>query len=185
MCMEYKRYSRQPYMTLFSMFDSISEVLTGKLRQLERQGFSPDRGFIFGFSYGGRLAVEAGHRIGPKRLGQIDICDIAGPMFDFRKAFVDHRRAAQNVQCIYTSRDKGSRHTTACSQNWKMGNCGWSQVAAQSPPMGSHGLCPYFYLSAFTNDFVAVKKPQECGARSMARNWPQGFKMGYMEQRKG
>lgn len=105
-------------------------------------------------------------------------------MFDFRKAFVDHRRAAKNVQCIFTSRDKGSRHTTACHQNWKMGNCGWSQVAAQDPPLGSHGLCPYFYLSAFSNDFPAVRKPAECGSRRMAGSWPAGFKMGYTESRK-
>lgn len=105
-------------------------------------------------------------------------------MFDFRKAFVDHRRAAKNVQCIFTSRDKGSRHTTACHQNWKMGNCGWSQVAAQDPPLGSHGLCPYFYLSAFSNDFPAVRKPAECGSRRMAGSWPVGFKMGYTESRK-
>lgn len=72
MCMDYKRYSRQPYMSLFGMFDSLSEVLAGKLRQLERQGFAPERGFIFGFSYGGRLALEASHRFGPKRISQID-----------------------------------------------------------------------------------------------------------------
>lgn len=59
-------------MALFGMFDAISEVLAGKLRQMERQGFSPDRGFIFGFSYGGRLALEAAHRYGPKRIKQID-----------------------------------------------------------------------------------------------------------------
>lgn len=70
--MDYSRYSRQAYMALFGMFDSISEVLAGKLRQMERQGFSPDRGFIFGFSYGGRLALEGAHRYGPKRIKQID-----------------------------------------------------------------------------------------------------------------
>lgn len=203
--MDYSPYSRQPYMKLFSHFDSLAEILAGKLRQMERYGFSPDRGFMFGFSYGGRLALESAQRLGPKRINQIDskkrrgdlvllpvhspqnpilVCDVAGPLFDFRKALVDHRRAAKNVQCIFTSRDKGSRHTTACHQNWKMGNCGWSQPAAQDPPMGSHGLCPYLYLSAFTNDFPAVSKPAECGSRRIARNWPSGFKMGYTEHRK-
>lgn len=71
-CMDYSRYSRQAYMALFGMFDSISEVLAGKLRQLERQGLSPDQGFLFGFSYGGRLALEAAQRFGPKRMSQID-----------------------------------------------------------------------------------------------------------------
>lgn len=50
--------------------------------------------------------------------------------------------------------------------------------------MGSHGLCPYFYLSAFTNDFTAVPKPTECGSRRLASQWPRGFKMGYTETRK-
>lgn len=57
-----------------------------------------------------------------KFISKLTVCDIAGPMFDFRKALTDYRRAAKNVQCIFTSRDKGSRHTTACHQNWKMGN---------------------------------------------------------------
>lgn len=60
------------YMQLFGNFDSIAEVLAGKLRQMERLGFSPDRAFLFGFSYGGRLAVEAAQRFGPKRINQID-----------------------------------------------------------------------------------------------------------------
>lgn len=72
MCMDYNRYSRLPYMQLFSHFDAIAEVLAGKLRQLERLGFSPDRGFLFGFSYGGRLALEAAQRFGPKKISKID-----------------------------------------------------------------------------------------------------------------
>lgn len=60
------------YMQLYGNFDSIAEVLAGKLRQMERLGFSPDQAFLFGFSYGGRLAVEAAQRFGPKRINQID-----------------------------------------------------------------------------------------------------------------
>lgn len=72
MCMDFSRYSRLPYVQLFAHFDSIAEVLAGKLRQLERLGFSPERAFIFGFSYGGRLALEAAQRFGPRRINQID-----------------------------------------------------------------------------------------------------------------
>lgn len=71
-CMDYNKYSRMAYMQLYGNFDSIAEVLAGKLRQMERLGFSPDQAFLFGFSYGGRLAVEAAQRFGPKRINQID-----------------------------------------------------------------------------------------------------------------
>lgn len=107
---------------------------------------------------------------------------MAGPGFDFRLP-VNHRLAAQNVQCIHTSRDKGTRHYN-CHQDWRLGNCGFSQNAAMDPPYGSHGLCPYMYISAFDHNFLAVEKPQECPARSSATKWPENFKMGYMEDRK-
>lgn len=183
--MDYGVYaSAERYLRLFRQFDPITEVLAGKLRLMESIGFDLGQGFIFGFSYGGHVAVEASKRVGVRRLEAIDICDIAGPAFDFRRAHIDHRSAAKNVQCIHTSRDKGSRHTTTCHQNWKMGTCGWFQTAAADPPKGSHGLCPYFYLSAFTNDFLAVPKPMGCMARKLASHWPSGFKMGYNEHRK-
>ncbi|XP_055692306.1 uncharacterized protein LOC129795246 [Lutzomyia longipalpis] len=184
-CMDYGGYaSADRYLRLFRQFDPITEILAGKLRLMEAMGFNLGQGFIFGFSYGGHVAVEASKRVGVRRLEAIDICDIAGPAFDFRRAHIDHRNAARNVQCIHTSRDKGSRHTTTCHQNWKMGTCGWFQTAAADPPKGSHGLCPYFYLSAFSNDFLAVPKPMGCMARKPARYWPEGFRMGYREPRK-
>lgn len=43
-----------------------------------------------------------------------------------------------------------------------MGNCGKDQVAAGQPPLGSHGLCPYFYTSAFVHRFAAIAKPSTC-----------------------
>lgn len=110
-------------------------------------------------------------------------CEPAGPGFDHRSPSPDHRPAAQNVQCIHTSSDKGTRHTASCHQNWKMGNCGLSQIGASAPPLGSHGLCPYFYNAAFKYDFYASEKPTECRTRHMANSWPNGFKMGYMENR--
>lgn len=107
---------------------------------------------------------------------------MAGPGFD-GKPITDHRLAAENVQCIHTSRDKGTRYSL-CHQNWKMGNCGESQVAASDPPFGSHGLCPYFYNAAFKNNFYAVEKPNACRSKVAASQWPKDFKMGYMEERK-
>ena len=107
---------------------------------------------------------------------------MAGPGFDFRPQ-ADHKLSAKNVQCIHTSRDKGT-HRYNCHQDWRLGNCGYSQDAASDPPFGSHGLCPYIYLSAFNNDFYAIPKPFECNSRSPSLYWPQNFRMGYFESNK-
>lgn len=107
---------------------------------------------------------------------------MAGPGFD-NKPTSDHRLAAQNVQCIHTSRDKGTRYSL-CNQNWKMGNCGNSQIAAGRPPYGSHGLCPYFYNASFRHPFYAVPKPKQCRSKVAALRWPKRFRMGYLEDRK-
>lgn len=64
-----------------------------------------------------------------------------------------------------------------------MGRCGTIQEAASDPPYGSHGLCPYFYISAFEHDFVAVPKPSTCSSNREAKTVPTGYRMGYMENR--
>ena len=109
---------------------------------------------------------------------------MAGPGFDFRNSRSDYRDAAENVQCIHTSRDKGTRFYSNCHQNWRLGNCGFSQPGAEDPPYGSHGLCVYYYLLAFDRGFYAHKKPNMCTARNPVAKWPIHFKMGYTETRK-
>lgn len=116
------------------------------------------------------------------------MCEPAGPGFDTNSTYVarmDSMSAAENVQCIHTSIDKGTQHRQ-CHQNWMLGVCGWFQAAAGPPPMGSHGLCPYFYNSAFRNRFPAVPRPATCpGGERMVE--PQvverGYYMGYQENR--
>lgn len=108
---------------------------------------------------------------------------MAGPGFDHLSIQPDHRVAAQNVQCIHTSRDKGTRFYN-CHQDWRLGNCGFAQIAASDPPFGSHGLCPYMYVSAFENNFYAIDKPGSCQSKLYAPVWPYKYKMGYMEARK-
>lgn len=108
---------------------------------------------------------------------------MAGPGFDNRGK-IDHTLAAKNVQCIHTSRDKGTRNYNHCNQDWRLGNCGFTQDAASDPPYGSHGLCPYIYLSAFENNFLAILKPQDCKARNPVWNIPESYRMGYLENRK-
>ena len=189
-CMDYYKYSRLGYGGLAPKFDSIATVLTKKLKLLHDEGMKYENLFMWGFSFGGQLIVEAGRRIGNQSIDSIDTCDMAGPAFDGNRLYgrVDRRIAAKNVQCIHTSIDKGTRFTNTCHQNWKMGQCGMRQIGAQRPPLGSHGLCPIFYNSAFRNDFVAIPKRLVCpvGPLEMFRkpNYPKGYKMGYMESDK-
>ncbi len=55
--------------------------------------------------------------------------------------------------------------------------------AALPAPFGSHGLCPYMYVSAFENNFYAVDNPG-CSSDHPASSWPSDFRMGYLEDRK-
>lgn len=62
-----------------------------------------------------------------------------------------------------------------------MGYCGFSQIAAGPYPLGSHGLCPYFYNSAFNNTFYAIPKPAGCPiSNRLPPIIPDGMAMGYV-----
>lgn len=120
---------------------------------------------------------------------------MAGPGFDFIYKR-DPKEAAKNVQCIHTSISAGTVERN-CHQDWLMGNCGKYQDGAddlqavycqimrscKSNPILSHSLCPYFYNSAFTNDFKVDNKSR-CLSTRMARNLPDNFKMGFRETRR-
>lgn len=90
---------------------------------------------------------------------------------------VDPKPAAKNVACINTSSDKGTV-VYNCHQNFRMGVCGFAQVAAGPYPLGSHGLCPYIYLSAFDNDFVA-NNVHACYSDRSVKSPSKDVKMGY------
>lgn len=81
------------------------------------------------------------------------ICTFAGPGFDGSHRAKDPKLGAQNVACIDTSNDKGTSHYN-CHQNFRMGYCGHWQIASGPRPLGSHGLCPYFYNISFDYKFV-------------------------------
>lgn len=73
MCMDYSYFAQEDkYFNLVNQFDAIADVLTIKLRDLERAGYDPDNGYVFGFSFGGQLVVEAGKRFGVRRIKNID-----------------------------------------------------------------------------------------------------------------
>lgn len=107
---------------------------------------------------------------------------MAGPGFDNKRIY---RGAAKNVQCIHTSRDRGTSNYNGCHQNWRMGICGVRQTGAQRPPLGSHGLCPVYYNLAFDHSFLAVKNIMNCSSEHEVTAWPNDFRMGYLETRKG
>jgi len=153
-----------------------------KLHQLVQEEFIPDKIFIFGFSFGAQLALEAGRRFGKKVIGRIDVCEAAGPGFDSNITYSqeDPIDSAKFVQCIHTSYDKGTTKRS-CHQNWHLGYCGIIQIAAGPYPLGSHGLCPYFYNSAFSNKFYAIPKPEICiPSNRLPTNLPDGLAMGYV-----
>lgn len=71
--MNFSRYSdKLNYFEVIQHFQPLAQLLTRKLRQLSVDGASSDKMFIFGFSFGGRIAVEAALNFGPKRIAQID-----------------------------------------------------------------------------------------------------------------
>lgn len=70
--MDYSRYAAESYVRLVRVFDPMAQVLTLQLHLLDYMGFDMNNGYMFGFSYGGQLATEAGRRFGAKRLKEID-----------------------------------------------------------------------------------------------------------------
>lgn len=71
-CMDYGNYAAESYVRLVRLFEPIVQILTLELLLLEYIGFDMSKGYMFGFSYGGQLATEAGRRIGHQRLKDID-----------------------------------------------------------------------------------------------------------------
>lgn len=77
--MDYSNFSVNPnYFVLVSQFQNISNVLLSKLNQLKDQGFDPEKGYMFGFSFGSHLVIDAATRFGEKLFKEIDckICQV-------------------------------------------------------------------------------------------------------------
>lgn len=71
--MDYSNHSFvQEYFMLVRKFDALTEVLVEKLVQLEAQGFNPDKLFMYGFSFGAQLVINAGNLYGQQRVAEID-----------------------------------------------------------------------------------------------------------------
>lgn len=202
------------YFSLLSHFARVSDVLTNRLIGFEREGFNPDDWFMFGHSAGARLVIDAAANFGYQRVKEIDgeegekpnernstslsfqVCEPAGPGFDYRQSTKPPQSAAKNVQCIHTSVLAGTFHRS-CHQDWMLGNCGRQQPASnvfmyyfcqmtrqcESSYHISHGLCPHYYNAAFKNDFVS-SNVYNCGSLRPPTVRLDGYKMGYTESRK-
>lgn len=73
MFMDYDFFARKiDYLWLADQFRPIAAVLWKKLKQFEYEGFTDDNGYMFGFSFGSRLVIEAGYHFGVNRLKNID-----------------------------------------------------------------------------------------------------------------
>lgn len=70
--MDYSEYARYSYHYLVGQFDAIAEVLANYLRQFQHALYTASRTYMFGFSYGAQLVLEAGRRFGVNSLHQID-----------------------------------------------------------------------------------------------------------------
>lgn len=152
MFVDYSNFGTNPdyFHIVGTDFAPISKVIGKKLVQIGNYS----RIFMFGFSFGARLVTEVGITTANGTIGRIDLCEPAGPGFDYTPLARNFTLAAKIVTCISTSNDKGTTSYNLCPQSFRMGWCGWAQSAASVYPMGSHGLCPHIYNSAFNYSFV-------------------------------
>lgn len=140
--MDYSEYSQLFYSHLLLLFNQMANVLKDKLKELETFGFAPNRGYLFGFSYGAHLATVGAYKFGKRKIKEIDCCDMPGMGFDFKIS--NNKLSAKNVQCIQTS--SIGTIFNSCHQNWKMGNCGYSQPGTLESSFESHMLYVLIFI---------------------------------------
>ncbi|KAG4068895.1 hypothetical protein HA402_005043 [Bradysia odoriphaga] len=72
-CMDYSVFSMNSnYYSLVRDFNGIANVLTKKLKDFQALSFVPNNIYMFGFSFGAQLVLEAGRRFGKMLIKQID-----------------------------------------------------------------------------------------------------------------
>lgn len=120
--MDYSNYSSTNYFDLLMHFDRLSAVLREKLLTLD----NPNNIEMFGFSFGARLAIDAAYLVSMKgrKIDKIFACDPARPGFELYMK--NPQYAANFVQCINTSIDKGT-NVYNCHQNWRFASMKTSQ----------------------------------------------------------
>lgn len=68
--MDYREYNND-YGFLLRNFKPIAQILNDKLDVLRSMSFQSHEAYLFGFSYGARLIVEAANDFGPQQIGTI------------------------------------------------------------------------------------------------------------------
>jgi Lipase len=84
--MDYSKFSVAQYSNLVADFSGLAGVLTKKLQSVTT---NYDLVYIFGFSFGTRLSIEAGKRVGAGKIDRMDLCDPSGKRstdFYFKRA---------------------------------------------------------------------------------------------------
>lgn len=125
-------------------FYPISNVVIKKVQQVGNY----NRMFMYGFSFGARMAVQVGMAGTNGQIARMNLCEPTGILFDNAP---DPKKAAKSVECINTSNLEGTMNYN-CHQNWRLGLCGFYQFAANKE-RDSHQFCNYFYNASFTNEF--------------------------------
>lgn len=73
--MDYSNFSNVvDYFALVANFDGISAVFLQKFKQIANF----DRQYCFGFSFGSRLCIDVGLKLGNQTIARIEVCDPAG-----------------------------------------------------------------------------------------------------------
>lgn len=129
-------------------FYPISNVVLTKVQQVGNY----NRIFMYGFSFGARVAVQVGMAGTNGQIGKMHLCEPDAILFNNA---ADPKTAAKSVECIHTSNVEGTTNYN-CHIDWRLGLCGWYQIAA-STSRDSHQWCNYFYNSSFTNEFKPFK----------------------------
>lgn len=90
MCMDYSKYSVQNYLQLkVNNFEGIVTLLTNKINDLVRNAsFDPDNIYMFGFSFGARVVLEAGQRFAND--SDVKIKQIDGNFLSFKVLNYSH-----------------------------------------------------------------------------------------------
>lgn len=71
--MDYSHYAKvESYTRLYRLFYPILGLFVGRLKILSAQGYDPSRTFMFGFSFGARLCLEAGEAMGNQAYEAMD-----------------------------------------------------------------------------------------------------------------